>query len=178
MPDITIRSIKIKDNYDLVEQMMRGLHESEYELFNKTEQWNNLRESYMRHVITCQEENDSAFLVAYIDRQPAGFIFGYLEEQDDSRIEAYTGSELYVSDGFIYPAFRKMGIYRKLNAALEEMYIAKGIGRIIRFTLTSNTRMQKLLESEGYTATRILYEKWPETGGKTAQTLKLTPPQE
>jgi ribosomal protein S18 acetylase RimI-like enzyme len=175
---VNIKSIRVKEHYELVEKMMRGLHDSEKELFNKAEQWDNIRESYMRHVISCQEENEGAFLVAYIDNKPAGFIFGYIEEQDDSRIEVYIGDELYVSDGYVDPQYRKIGIYRKLNAALEDIYIAKGVRRITRFTLTSNTRMQKLLESEGYSATRIIYEKWLEPDGDHIQQLGLEPPKE
>ncbi len=178
MPETTIRSILVRENYELAEKMMRGLHDSERELFNKTEHWDNIRESYMRHVISCQEENEGTFLAAYINDEPAGFIFGYLEEQDDSRIEVYRGPELYVSDGYIYPAYRKMGIYKKLNAALEAAYIAKGVRRIMRFTLSSNTRMQKLLETEGYCATRIVYEKWLEDDGMTQQKLDLEAPTE
>lgn len=178
MPEITIRSILVTDNYELVENMMRDLHDSEHELFNKAAHWDNIRESYMRHVISCQEENEGTFLAAYINDEPAGFIFGYLEEQDDSRIEVYTGPELYVSDGYIFPLYRKMGIYRKLNSALEATYIAKGVRRISRFTLRSNTRMQHLLESEGYRATRIVYEKWLEDDGKTLQKLDLEGPTE
>lgn len=173
---VNIKPIQVKDHYELVEKMMRGLHDSELELFDKAEQWDNISESYMRHVISCQEENEGTFLVAYIGDEATGFIFGYIEEQDDSRIEVYTGDELYVSDGYVHPSYRKLGIYRKLNAALEDVYIAKGIRRITRFTLTSNTRMQKLLESEGYSATRIVYEKWLDTDGKNIQQLGLELP--
>ena len=120
----------------------------------------------MSHLISCQEENNGTCLVAYKNKEAAGFLFAYTEEQDESRIEKYEGTELYVSDGFIYPAFRRLGIYQQLNNAIEANYITKGIRRITRFTLFSNMRMQKFLEKNGYLPTRILYEKWLDDSGK------------
>ena len=99
-------------------------------------------------------------LVGYVDGKLAGFIFGYIEEQDDSRIEIHEGKELYVSDGYVKEEYRQLGVYRMLNAALEQHFISKGIKRIIRFTLVNNTNMRRFLDSEDYGVTRLLYEKW------------------
>lgn len=158
--DIEIKPIIIADNYTLISSFMRALHENEKHLFDKTADWNDIEVSYMRHITEMQAENDGTFLVVYVDGIPAGFIFGYIEEQDDSRIEAYTGKELYVSDGYISPNFRRKGLYKLLNEKLENIYISKGVKRIIRFTLSNNTKMQSFLEQGGYKATRLLYEKW------------------
>lgn len=157
---IEIRPIAIEDNYDVVSKMMRKLHEHEYILFDKTASWNDIEVSYMRHCITMQKECDGLFLMAYVNDQPAGFIFGYVEEQDDSRIEIHEGKELYVSDGYVYDEFRRKGLYTTLNNALEKHYIDKGIKRIIRFTRVNNARMREFMEKEGYFVSRLLYEKW------------------
>ena len=157
---VIIRDIRIKDNYDLISQFMHGLHINEHGLFDKTAAWPTIEGSYMRHVITTQEENEGLCLVAYVNEVPVGFIFGYVEEQDDSRIEIHEGKELYVSDGFVTEEYRRMGIYRLLNDKLEEHYVGQGIKRIIRFTLFNNVGMRKFLESEGYAVTRLMYEKW------------------
>ena len=114
----------------------------------------------MRHVITMQEENEGLCLVAFKGAEPLGFMFGYLEEQDDSRIEVYTGKELYISDGFVYPDYRRQGIYHKLNQRMENHYITLGVRRLTRFTHVSNTGMRQFLENEGYMITRLMYEKW------------------
>lgn len=140
--------------------MMRALHEHEYILFDKTASWDDIEESYMRHCITMQEECDGLCLVAYVEQKPVGFIFGYIEEQDDSRIEVYKDRELYVSDGFVDKEYRRHGIYSRLNKAIEEHYIGKGVKRIVRFTRVNNTRMREFMEKEGYAITRLLYEKW------------------
>ena len=172
-----IKTIEIKDHYTLIASMMRGLHESEKELFNKTDNWDAIEANYMRHVIEMQRDYEGTCLLAYVDGQPAGFIFGYEDEEDESRIEAYEGKDLYVSDGYVLPAYRRMGIYKQLNDELEALYIERGIRRILRFTLTSNTRMQRFLEQQQYQPVRLLYEKWLTPDGKGVDPLKLTPPE-
>ena len=160
MNDITINIIQIKDNYSIVAEMMRGLHENERTLHNKTALWDDIKDSYMRHAINMQEDCGGLCLVAYAGDRAVGFIFGYAEEPDDSRIEEYTGKELYVSDGYVYPEYRKQGIYKLLNSKLEKHFINMGVKRITRFTLAGNNTMRILLEKEGYSITRVLYEKW------------------
>lgn len=158
--EIEIKSVKIADYYDTIHAMMSALHANERLLFEKTADWNEIDRNYMKHIIERQTADEGVFLIAFADGKSAGFIFGYLETPDDSRIEIFTGKELYVSDGFIYPEYRRQGIYRQLNKELERIFIAQGIKRITRFTLVNNTGIRQLLEAGGYTVTRLLYEKW------------------
>lgn len=160
--DIEIKAIKISEHYGLIAGFMHELHKHEHELFDKTAEWTEIEQGYMRHIISMQEECEGVCLVAYREGIAAGFMFGYVQEQDDSRIEIYEGRELYVSDGYVAAAFRRMGIYRKMNDYLEELFIKDGVRRITRFTLVNNVRMRQLLEEEGYVVTRLLYEKWVE----------------
>ena len=155
-----IKPVIIKDHYGEVAAMMHQLHIHEHSLFDKTAEWSDIQESYMRHVMDTQETCDGTCLVAYVNGLPAGFIFGYIEVQDDSRIEIYEGKELYVSDGYVDSAYRGTGIYQKLNEELERIYVAKGVRRICRHTLINNTSARQFLERQGYMVTRLLYEKW------------------
>ncbi|HXS37436.1 MAG TPA: GNAT family N-acetyltransferase [Flavipsychrobacter sp.] len=175
-PQLDILSVQIKDYYFMISEMMRKLQESEQEMFDKTAQWNDIEKNYLLHMMEMQTENDGTCLIAFIENKPCGFIFGYTEEPDESRIEEYTGKELYVSDGYVDPLYRRMGIYQNLNSKLEEIYINKGVRRIVRFTLVGNTRMQNFLEKHGYQTVRLLYEKWLSPDGKQPLPLKLTVP--
>ncbi|WP_160711606.1 GNAT family N-acetyltransferase [Chitinophaga solisilvae] len=157
---ITITPIHIREHYTLMSGMMKGLHESELDYFHQTARWEHIAGDYMQHVISMQESNNGSCLLASWNGEPAGFIFGYTEEPDESRIEAYTGDTLYVSDGYVAPEFRRLGIYRALNAELEKIYIAQGIRRMVRYTLSNNYRMQQFLSSQQYEPVRIVYEKW------------------
>jgi ribosomal protein S18 acetylase RimI-like enzyme len=160
MAEMVIKPVLIENEYGLISNMMAGLHANEQLLNPNTAPWPEIESAYMRHVIEMQNECEGVCLVAYVGDSPAGFIFGYLEEQDDSRIEVDTGDFLYVSDGYVHEAFRRLGIYRKLNDALEKHYTTQGVMLITRFTLAANVAMQHFLESEGYKVTRLLYEKW------------------
>ncbi len=157
---IEIIPVQIAVHYQVISGLMHQLHINEHSLHDKTASWHEIETSYMRHVIKMQDECEGLCLLAYLNNIPVGFIFGYLEEEDDSRIEIHEGKELYISDGFVMEEYRRMGIYRMLNAELEQHYINKGIKRIIRFTLVNNINMRQFLDSEGYMVTRLLYEKW------------------
>jgi len=160
MDALEIKQVNIAEHYLEISTMMHELHLHEHTLFDKTAAWTDIETSYMRHVIAMQDECEGTCLVAYLQGTPVGFIFGYIEDQDDSRIEVYQGKELYVSDGYISKEARGKGIYRKLNKELERIYTENGVGRICRFTLINNTRARGFLDSEGYVVTRLLYEKW------------------
>lgn len=160
MEDIIIKSIKIDQHYAIVSEMMNGLHTNEKRLHSKTALWHSIKSAYMSHVIDMQKNCEGICLMAYVSGQPAGFIFGYAEEPDDSRIEEYVGKEVYVTDGYVMPEYRRRGIYKMLNAMLEEAYAKMGVGRISRHTLVVNEGMRALLEQQEYVATRVLYEKW------------------
>jgi ribosomal protein S18 acetylase RimI-like enzyme len=162
MEALFIVPVKISEHYAAISSLMRALHEHELLLYDKTASWDDIETSYMRHVIDMQETCDGMCLMAYMDNVPAGFIFGYLEDQDDSRIEVNTGRELYVSDGYVDAAHRRHGIYKQLNERLEQHYIALGVKRILRFTRVNNTRMIGFMEQQGYEVTRLLFEKWVE----------------
>jgi ribosomal protein S18 acetylase RimI-like enzyme len=157
---VTIKPVIIADNYQQISAMMLELHLNEHSLFDKTAAWVDIEDGYMRHVISLQEHCEGTCLVAYINDKPSGFIFGYIEEQDDSRIEVYMGKELYVSDGYVAKEMRGNGIYHKLNDELERIYIDKGVKRICRHTLINNTNARNFMERQGYVVTRLLYEKW------------------
>ncbi|CAL1516708.1 GNAT family N-acetyltransferase [Chitinophaga sp. MM2321] len=163
---LTITPILIRDHYALIAAMMQALQDSENTFIHKMAAWESIAADYMQHVISTQETSDGTCLLAYSDGIPAGFIFGYIEEADESRIEDYTGDTLYISDGYVAPAFRRQGIYRRLNEALEKIYIDKDVRRIVRYTASNNHRMQQFLASQQYESVRIVYEKWLTPDGK------------
>ena len=160
MRGATVHAIKISDHYDIISFFMHQLHRNEHELWDKTANWPEIEKQYMSHVLEMENENDGLCLIASVDNIPAGFIFGYTDEQDESRFEVYEGKELYVSDGYVDVAFRRQGIYKLLNDELEKHFIKKGVKRITRFTHLKNTGMRNFLEKSGYQPTRMLYEKW------------------
>lgn len=160
LPTLQIHPVNIADHYEVVANLMRLLHENELSLNPRTAYWPNIEANYMRHVMAMQEDCEGHCLLASVESMPVGFMFGYLEYENDSRIEANKGPELYVSDGYVLPEYRRQGIYAQMNKMMEQHYSTMNVSRILRFTHANNANMQSFLEHNGYTVTRLLYEKW------------------
>ncbi|MFZ4930149.1 GNAT family N-acetyltransferase [Chryseobacterium sp. Mn2064] len=160
MMSYSIKKIKISDHLPIVDKLVGELHVSEKEMNDRTADWSQIRENYLNFMAECEEENEGSFLIAEIDGKAIGFLFGYIDERDDSNFELGEGNDLYVSEGYVKKEFRKQGIYSALNKAFEEMYSHQNIRKIYRFTLCNNDTMQRWLASQGYRPVRMVYEKW------------------
>ena len=158
----SVRKIAIADNLPVIEPLMDALHESERTMNPHTSQWDSIREKYIRYMLDVERENHAAFVVAEKGKEVVGFIFGYVEEPDESDFEEGEGLDLYVSEGYVKENYRKQGIYTALNLFLEEYYKSFPFRRIYRYTLLKNTTMQQWLDSQGYQPVRMVYEKWKE----------------
>ncbi|AZB10158.1 GNAT family N-acetyltransferase [Chryseobacterium sp. G0162] len=156
----SIKKIKITENLPIVDELVGELHISEKEMNNNTADWSQIRDNYLRFMAECEEENKGTFLIAETDGKAIGFLFGYVDEKDDSNFELGEGDDLYVSEGYVKKEYRKQGIYSALNKAFEEIYSDHTIRKIYRFTLCNNDTMQRWLASQGYRPVRIVYEKW------------------
>ncbi|NIF04157.1 GNAT family N-acetyltransferase [Chryseobacterium sp. Tr-659] len=156
----SIRKIKITEHLPIVDELVGELHVSEKEMNDKTAEWSQIKENYLRFMSECEEENDGRFLIAEIDGKAIGFLFGYIDEKDDSNFELGDEDDLYVSEGYVKKEYRKHGIYTALNKAFEESYADYKIRKIYRYTLCNNDIMQRWLASQGYQPVRLVYEKW------------------
>lgn len=156
----SIKKIKIKDNLPIVDELVGELHISEKEMNSNTADWNQIRDNYLQFMAECEEENDGTFLIAETNGKAIGFLFGYIDEKDDSNFELGDGDDLYVSEGYVKKEYRKKGIYSALNKAFEKNYSDYNIRKIYRFTLCNNNTMQRWLASQGYRPVRLVYEKW------------------
>jgi ribosomal protein S18 acetylase RimI-like enzyme len=160
MINYEIRAINIEEEYLEAELLLDALHQSEKKLNDKTADWQTINKDYMQHIIECQKENFGIFLLATINKKAVGFIFGYIEENDNSNFELGEGDDLYVSEGYVMPEYRRLGIYAALNKQFENSYLNFNVRRIVRYTLSANTNMQAWLSKQGYSNVRLVYEKW------------------
>lgn len=158
--EYTIRKISIRENLSVADELVGELHLSEKEMNANTAEWSKIRENYLHFMIECEEENDGTFFIAEIKGRAIGFIFGYIEEKDESNFEQGYGDDLYISEGYVKEEYRKQGIYAALNTAFEEAYKDYSLRRIYRFTLSNNHTMQNWLSKQGYRPVRLMYEKW------------------
>lgn len=157
---IRIRPLDIMTEQVAAATLLAALHQSERRLNQHTALWSDIQYQYLDYVKECIHECDGLFLVAETGGQLIGFIFGYIETQDDSNFETGDGDDLYVAEGFVTPAYRRQGIYTLLNQAFEQHYRSFNLRRIFRYTLVNNEPMQSWLQVQGYQPIRIVYEKW------------------
>ena len=160
MIEFTIKKIAISENLPIVDELVGELHDSEKGFNSKTEDWSVFKDKYLEHMLECEQENEASFIIAEHEGKAIGFVFGYIEEQDESDFEVGDGDDLYVSEGYVKSEFRKHGIYSALNAAFEKEYENFNIRRIYRYTLNNNETMKSWLSKQGYEPVRIVYEKW------------------
>ncbi len=156
----SIGKINLNRDLQIVDELVGELHESELQFNPRTAQWKDIREVYLQHIAECLDECSGSFFIAEQDNRAIGFIFGYVDDRDNSNFEIGDGDDLYVSEGYVKKEYRKMGVYTALNQVFEDHYKNITIRRIYRFTLTNNTVMQNWLAKQGYSPVRILYEKW------------------
>lgn len=157
---LVLEQIQIEKNLELVDEFLSDLHDAELLLNPNTALWKNIRKDYLQHMIECEKEADGKFFVARYNNLPVGFIFGFIEEKDNSNFEIGDGDDLYISEGYVKPAFRNKGIYSKLNDTFVESYSKNKLRRVIRYTLVNNIQMQNWLKQKGFSAVRLVYEKW------------------
>ena len=158
--EIEITQIAIRDNLTIVDELVGALHISELSLNNKTANWEDIKQEYLQYMMECEKEAGGKFFVAKDDDKAIGFIFGFIESKDNSNFETGDGDDLYISEGFVKVEYRNLGVYSKLNNAFTESFSKQPIRRVIRYTLNSNKTMQHWLENKGYSAVRLVYEKW------------------
>ncbi len=158
--ELIIEPIVVRNHYAPVCELMRMLHEHEKSLYPRTALWSDIADNYMQHVMDMQAQNNGQFWAAWWRDRMIAFIFGYTEEEDESRCEEASGTIAYISDGYVLPEWRGKGVYRTLNQQIEMQFTGMGISRFTRYTLWNNEPMKALLQQEGYKLTRLLYEKW------------------
>ncbi|MGU3376189.1 GNAT family N-acetyltransferase [Chryseobacterium sp. M5A1_1a] len=158
--NFSIKKIKIAEHFPIVDELVGELHVSEKQINDKTADWSQIRNNYLNFMEECENENNGSFFIAEVDEKAVGFLFGYIDEKDDSNFEMGDGNDLYVSEGYVKKEYRKQGIYSALNKAFEEAYTDYKIRKIYRYTLCNNETMQRWLASQGYRPIRMVYEKW------------------
>lgn len=97
----------------------------------------------------CFDWNAHAFY-AVVDGQVVGVLVWKTTE--------YPRNQLWVSLGYVLPAFRKQGIYTRLWESLVCEAKSRGIRSISSATSVNNAVLQKVAAKQGRKATFITYE--------------------
>jgi ribosomal protein S18 acetylase RimI-like enzyme len=98
-------------------------------------------------------------LIAEIDGAFAGFVAGWLEEENHIEETPDSNRFGYVSGICVLPAFRGRRIASRLLDAVERRLRDEGVTLVRLFTLAANRAARASYERSGYAAYEVVYEK-------------------
>jgi ribosomal protein S18 acetylase RimI-like enzyme len=100
-----------------------------------------------------------AVLIAEIDGAFAGFVAGWLEQENHIEETPDSNRFGYVSDICVLRAFRGRRIASELLDAVELRLRREGVTRVRLCTLAANSAARASYERSGYEAYEVIYEK-------------------
>lgn len=114
---------------------------------------------YAHHIKSATSADDGVMLMACISDAPVGFIAAYPETDADELIEEKKRKHGYVSDMFVLPNWRRMGVGSKMLSTVEAHFRARGIERLRINGVSLNKAALGLYERYGFRSYEVMYEK-------------------
>lgn len=97
-------------------------------------------------------DREVLLLVAELEGQVAGYLYGSLEDRDWAKLLDAHGA---IHDVFVAPPFRKRGIARALMDAARDRFHALGARQLVLYSAAANQEGQALFRSLGYRPTMV-----------------------
>src|ERR1700730_6248678 len=91
-----------------------------------------------------QEKGNGVLFVAWLDGEPVGDVYLWLERADEKIIRRYLPSVPLLTHLEVLPEFRKQGIGRQLILAVEDYLIENGYDRIALAVRVDNKNAARL----------------------------------
>ena len=157
MDRIAIRPTNPLDRPQLREAFVE-LQEHERRLHASRLPGEQIADAYLEWMVK-QAAATGAVLVAEIDGAFAGFVAGWVV--DENHIADTPDSRRFglVSDICVLPAYRGRRLASRLLAAIETHFSSKGVTRVRLGVLAANAEARTSYERSGYTAYEIIYER-------------------
>ena len=114
---------------------------------------------YAHHICSQCTKADGALFIAALAKAPIGFIAGWPSEDEDDLLEEEARIHGYVSDIYVLPNWRRMGVAEKLLAKLEAHFRNLNITRLRIGGLTKNETATALYQNCGFRAHETVFEK-------------------
>lgn len=146
---ITIRPYQKKDRLDLLACIN---HLQEYEKSLEPELKNSgasVASSFLDFYVREDSANSGKLLVAEVDGRVAGFVNGYLDE-DDGADDLVVRRWFYLSDIAVLPAFQGQNIGSQLIAAIENHARSLNLTQIKLDVLSRNAAAKSFYAKHGY----------------------------
>ena len=103
--------------------------------------------------------HDGVLLMAERGGEAVGFVCCYVGHDHDMMLEEQARPYGYLSDVFVSPGHRGLGIGAALMAAAEKHLAGLGFSRVRLSVMAANAGARAVYEKRGYRAYDVLYEK-------------------
>jgi GNAT superfamily N-acetyltransferase len=114
-------------------------------------------DGYLPRLIDKVRDQQGAFLIAEVDRAPAGYIAAL--PKDPQAWDQTRSRTVMIMDLYVVPGHRRHGIGRRLFDAIERRFAAAGIGWATLGTMAGNTEARAFYASLGYRETYLFVGK-------------------
>ena len=116
-----------------------------YSLFAMNEEFNGVGCTTKDHINESLSNNPEIVMIAYADKEVAGFICGNIRQS-----MCYRTKQGIVAELFINKEYRRSGVGKQLITSIENEFIKNDISIIKLDTSVENISAQKFYESCGY----------------------------
>lgn len=159
MAEIHVEPYLDEDKASIIEAII-DLQEFERSLADTRRPGSEIAEPYFEQIRHEVAEKSGAWYVAKVDGVFAGHISCWVEHDDQVAETVASNIYGYISDAYVRPEFRGMGVFPALNAKVEEFFRGqKGIELVRLNTLALNARAIRAYEKAGYAPEEVILVK-------------------
>ncbi len=114
---------------------------------------------YAHHVCSRTAMDGGILLMACMSDAPVGFISAWPDRDDDPLIEPSAREHAVISDVFVLPNWRRMGVAQQLLLQTEQHFRQRGIARLRIGAASLNSPASSFYSGSGFKPSEIVYEK-------------------
>ncbi|MGE3770745.1 MAG: GNAT family N-acetyltransferase [Bdellovibrionales bacterium] len=157
---IAIRPWDVKDQADIY-RLLLDLQAYEVMLHPTRRNWTEQDAvSYWETVKPRLSKQEGICLVAEVDGRVVGFSLGWIENDVfEMKVHPHEARYAFLSEGFVFPEFRRGKVFSQLVHGMEEHFYNLGIRRIRRESFANNSSLLAAANAQGYQLYEITLEK-------------------
>lgn len=159
-PHVTVRPWQPQDE-ETIRRLLLDLQSYEMMLHPGRRQWTQAdADAYWEEIKPTLDGKQGVCLVAVVDDKAIGFSIGWVEEDVyKSKVHAHEVKYAFLSEGFVFPEYRRGKVFSALVAGMEDHFYKLGIRRIRRGSFANNSSLMAAANAQGYQLYEITLEK-------------------
>lgn len=157
---VTVRPWQLADE-SVIQQLLLELQHHEMMLHPSRRPWQTPdAAAYWTEIKPTLDGKQGVCLVAEVGTRVVGFSMGWVEEDVyKSKVHPHEVRYAFLSEGYVFPEFRRSKVFSSLVAGMEEHFYAQGIRRIRRGSFANNSNLLAAANKQGYQLYEITLEK-------------------